>query len=85
MHILFCQYVTGAERVLPEGEPKKQSAANPLDQVGKFAEMLLEHDGLYLVSPQLRMLGELGVLSPSTLARARDKVRRASNSDLTKD
>ena len=31
------------------------------------------------------MLGELGVLSPSTLARARDKVRAASSSDLTKN
>ena len=31
------QYVTGAEGALPEVEPKKQSAANPLDQVGEFA------------------------------------------------
>ena len=36
------------------------------------------------VLPQLRMLGELGVLSPSTLARASAKVR-ASSSDLVKE
>jgi len=65
VQLLQHQYVTGAEESLPEvQQPKKQSNANPLDQ--------------------LRMLEELGVLSPSTLARARDKVR-ASNSDLAKD
>ena len=39
-YYLLCQYVTGAEGALPEVEPKKQSAANPLDQVGKFPENL---------------------------------------------
>ena len=77
-------------------QPKKQSNANPLDQVGKFAVKFTTTRPnwskcqiawtipLKLVSYQLRMLEELGVLSPSTLARARDKVR-ASNSDLAKD
>ena len=35
-HLSFCQYVTGAEGSLPEVEPRKQSTANPLDQVGEF-------------------------------------------------
>ena len=73
-------------------QPKKQSNANPLDQVGQFdVKIKTTHPHwsrwtipLKLVSLQLRMLEELGVLSPSTLARARDKVR-ASNSDLAKN